>query len=119
MGRPMISLRAMPAPAIPGCSKPAVSAVNWPVSRVTRCAALGCLLVLGVAAYGQTGVGPAAADGRRDGAASKADGQAPKRSNTVRVLPGGSGETPAERSARLKRECKGRPDAGACSGHTQ
>lgn len=31
--------------------------------------------------------------------------------------PGGSGETAAERSARLKRECKGRPNAGACTGY--
>lgn len=31
----------------------------------------------------------------------------------------GSGETPAERTARLKRECKGAVDAGACSGYTR
>lgn len=29
----------------------------------------------------------------------------------------GSGETPAQRDARLKRECKGRPNAGACLGY--
>lgn len=34
------------------------------------------------------------------------------------VLPGGSGESPSARSARLKRECKGRPNAGACTGYT-
>lgn len=34
------------------------------------------------------------------------------------TAPGGSGETPAERSARLRRECKGRPNAGACTGYT-
>lgn len=28
----------------------------------------------------------------------------------------GSAETPAQRNARLKRECKGRPNAGACLG---
>ncbi|MFM9879713.1 MAG: hypothetical protein ACKVOO_04820 [Burkholderiaceae bacterium] len=32
------------------------------------------------------------------------------------VIPGGSGETAAAREKRLKRECKGRPDAGACLG---
>lgn len=32
--------------------------------------------------------------------------------------PGGSAETVAERRARLQRECKGRPNAGACTGHT-
>lgn len=30
----------------------------------------------------------------------------------------GSGETPAQRTARLKRECKGGVDAGACAGYT-
>ena len=34
------------------------------------------------------------------------------------AAPGGSAETAAERRARLKRECKGRPNAGACTGHT-
>lgn len=29
------------------------------------------------------------------------------------------GETPAQRERRLRRECKGRPDAGACRGHTR
>jgi|GEM_PF-1232592 len=31
----------------------------------------------------------------------------------------GTGETPAQRTARLKRECKGGVDAGACSGYTR
>lgn len=31
----------------------------------------------------------------------------------------GSGETPAQRNARLKRECKGGVDAGVCSGYTR
>ncbi len=30
----------------------------------------------------------------------------------------GSGETPAQRSARLTRECKGAVNAGACAGYT-
>ena len=30
------------------------------------------------------------------------------------TAPGGSAETTTERSARLRRECKGRPNAGAC-----
>lgn len=34
------------------------------------------------------------------------------------IVPEGSGETAAARSARLRRECKGRPNAGACTGHT-
>jgi hypothetical protein len=35
----------------------------------------------------------------------------------VKFIPG-SAETPAQRSARLKRECKGGVDAGACAGYT-
>jgi hypothetical protein len=31
----------------------------------------------------------------------------------------GSGETPGQRDARLKRECKGAVDAGACAGYTR
>lgn len=31
----------------------------------------------------------------------------------------GSGETPAQRTARLRRECKGAVDAGACTGYTR
>ncbi|WP_066256502.1 hypothetical protein [Hydrogenophaga flava] len=30
-----------------------------------------------------------------------------------------SSETPAAREKRLKRECRGRPNAGACLGHTR
>jgi hypothetical protein len=32
---------------------------------------------------------------------------------------GGSAESPADRSARLKRECRGAVNAGACTGYTQ
>lgn len=35
----------------------------------------------------------------------------------IKFLPG-SGETTRERSTRLKRECKGRVNAGACEGYT-
>ncbi|MEO6017843.1 MAG: hypothetical protein ABIP46_11350 [Polaromonas sp.] len=42
---------------------------------------------------------------------------AAKHSNTVKFV-SGSAETPAERSTRLKRECKGRVNAGACEGYT-
>lgn len=37
----------------------------------------------------------------------------------VRFLDSGSGETKAAREKRLKRECKGRPNAGACLGMTR
>lgn len=48
---------------------------------------------------------------------NKKDGKA-KNAQMKLTAPGGSAETPAERSARLRRECKGRPNAGACSGYT-
>ncbi len=33
--------------------------------------------------------------------------------------PGGSAESTADRTARLKRECRGAVNAGACTGYTQ
>lgn len=57
------------------------------------------------------------------GAAKKESKQAPKKAPKQAAAPranaaGGSGETTAERQARLRRECKGRPNAGACTGYT-
>jgi len=40
------------------------------------------------------------------------------RGNRVKYLPS-SAETVAERSARLKRECRGGVNAGACAGYTR
>ena len=40
------------------------------------------------------------------------------RGNQVKYLPS-SAETVAQRSARLKRECKGGVNAGACAGYTR
>lgn len=37
----------------------------------------------------------------------------------VRFIESSSSESPAARSKRLKKECKGRPNAGMCLGHTQ
>lgn len=39
-------------------------------------------------------------------------------SGQVRFLPG-SAEMPRERSSRLKRECQGQVNAGACAGYTR
>ena len=62
------------------------------------------------------------------GAASAASGDKPaasarKKTKTgasgqVRFLPG-SAETARERSSRLKRECQGQVNAGACAGYTR
>jgi len=43
----------------------------------------------------------------------------PVRVATATFIPGGSQETVAQRSARLKRECKGAVNAGACEGYTR
>lgn len=46
---------------------------------------------------------------------------ASKSSGTVKIKEhsGHAGETPAERDKRLYRECRGLPNAGACSGYTR
>lgn len=41
------------------------------------------------------------------------------RGATATFTPGGSQETVAQRTARLKRECKGAVNAGACQGYTR
>ncbi|MFC5521216.1 hypothetical protein [Polaromonas jejuensis] len=55
---------------------------------------------------------PAKTVTKKKAAKTKAAGQGGK----VKFMPG-SGETAKERSARLKRECKGRVNAGACEGY--
>lgn len=45
--------------------------------------------------------------------------EAPRKPAKVRFIDAPSSETPAERKRRLKRECKGRPNAGMCLGHTR
>ena len=52
------------------------------------------------------------------------DSQAAKRRsqhgvNRIKLDKGGSGETVKERDRRLQRECRGRPNAGACLGFGQ
>ena len=43
---------------------------------------------------------------------------APKKAKNHASFIPGSAETTAQRNARLKRECKGGVNAGACTGHT-
>lgn len=52
-------------------------------------------------------------------AVAKPAEQAPRQPARVKFLDSGSGETKAARERRLKRECKGRPNAGACLGFTR
>ena len=50
-------------------------------------------------------------DGTTADKPKKKSGGAPK------IIPSGSEEKPRDRERRLLRECKGRPNAGACSGY--
>lgn len=72
-------------------------------ARPTR----GALILLLLAA----GLGPTAH------AASKTGKKAP--STSVRFIDAPSSESPAAREKRLRRECQGRANAGACLGHTR
>ncbi len=50
--------------------------------------------------------------------AKNEDGGAPKRKAAApKFIPNSSQESARERERRLLRECKGRPNAGACSGY--
>lgn len=69
-------------------------------------AAAGTALCLGLSA------GPGLAAGEKAKKTSSA-----KKQGSTKFLPG-SQETRKERSERLKRECKGRVNAGACTGYT-
>jgi hypothetical protein len=88
-----------------------------------RLALFGVLLLSGAAVLAQ---GASSAEDRKQTSAA-ADASSPQKSSkkssqkssAPKVLPSGSGETPAQRAARLKRECKGMPNAGACTGYTQ
>ncbi len=61
----------------------------------------------------------ASAPGPEGAKAAPSEGKKPQqRTDRTRVVvQPGSGETPSERAARLKRECKGLPNAGACTGY--
>jgi hypothetical protein len=49
----------------------------------------------------------------------KTGAKAGKRPNKIVFLDAPSAESPAAREKRLRRECKGRPNAGACLGYTR
>lgn len=52
--------------------------------------------------------------------ATAADKEAPKKKpSRVTFVKSSSAETPSERERRLIRECRGRPDAGACLGYAR
>lgn len=49
--------------------------------------------------------------------ASDKPAKGPKNKTPKKPPPAGSAETPAERGHRLLRECRGKPNAGACEGY--
>ena len=73
------------------------------------CLLLGCGLALGleVAWAAKTTVKAETGSGAR------------KPPSSVRLIDAPSSEKPAARERRLKRECKGRPNAGVCLGYTR
>lgn len=83
-----------------------------------------CLLSAALLLSGLTDFGAQAAwadNAARKGSAEAGKADQPRKkkpSQSVSVQPG-SAETPSERAARLKRECKGLPNAGACTGYAQ
>jgi len=72
--------------------------------------ALACAAAPAQAASSDTGTA-AAAKKKKTSAAKKPAG------HSVKFIKSPSEETPAARERRLKRECQGRPNAGACLGH--
>lgn len=73
------------------------------MAPASRCAALALLLCCSTV-VGATQPAPASGDR--------------KLPSSVRFIDAPSAESPAARQKRLKKECKGRPNAGACLGHT-
>lgn len=78
--------------------------------------ALGMVLGLGLPTWTQAASDSAAKT------STKTSTKTSKKRKTVKAVPvverTPSGETVADRERRLRRECKGRPNAGACAGFT-
>lgn len=83
--------------------------MRWPL--ISWICALGLLMPLGAFSADK-------AERMATDPASKKAKAKNKAAGSKLVMPGGSGESASERSARLRRECKGRPNAGACTGYT-
>lgn len=74
------------------------------IAAVVRCTALALFCGLVVPVGAAQGSAPASS--------------ARQLPSSVRFIDAPSAESPAARQKRLKKECKGRPNAGACLGHT-
>lgn len=96
-----------------------------PVNRPSRALALTALLATALAAplhsAAQSGVQTtrSATPGEASAGSEPTGTAKPKKKKTSGSVKydKGSAETTAERDRRLKRECKGRPNAGACLGY--
>jgi hypothetical protein len=73
--------------------------------------ALACAMAMGCASSLATAASQAPSSKARVSNGSH------KRPARVKFIDAPSSETPAARRQRLKRECKGRPNAGMCLGH--
>ena len=85
---------------------------------------MACILVTGVAMSAFATPAAAAQDEPVQVKSKSESKKKPAKTRPVQVatatfVPGGSQETVAQRSARLKRECKGAVNAGACEGYTR
>ncbi|MDO9149683.1 MAG: hypothetical protein Q7U52_18840 [Hydrogenophaga sp.] len=78
-----------------------------PVSRAAPCRSFLVAVVLCSAALPSLAAGNTTAQ------------EAPRKPAKVTFIDAPSSESPAARKQRLKRECKGRPNAGMCLGHTR
>ena len=81
------------------------------LSCLAAALALSCLSAPAQAAPSDTGAATQTAKKKKPSAAKKTP------THSVKFLKSPSEERPAERERRLKRECKGRPNAGACLGY--
>lgn len=88
-----------------------------PIIRSAPPWALALLLATGLCAPVAVAAQPASGDGAAQvrPAPKKAKKKAARAGKAT--FDRGSGETAAERDRRLRRECKGRPNAGACLGY--
>lgn len=81
------------------------------VSRLRPLLTLALICLAGPPVWAQPAKAAAVTPG------SSANAAAPRPPTSVRFIKAPSDETPAARARRLKRECKGKPNAGMCLGH--
>jgi hypothetical protein len=86
-------------------------------TKSLRGSVLAAIMMVALVASAQAQTQPAP-EGDKPAKAKPKPKKAAKSSSKATFI-SGSGETPAQRVARLKRECKGGVDAGACAGYTR